>query len=115
MFQKVFINGISVHSMIGEIVEPVVFDDGYWDEALIFARYTVQQHVDDGYSLDVYAESHDAWGRRRVFAKLRGRGDVVIIFASPEDGLVVSRRPALPAGGNNNKHFCSLSNNGEGA
>ncbi|NPA76955.1 MAG: hypothetical protein GXN93_04350 [Candidatus Diapherotrites archaeon] len=79
--------------MIGEIVDRVVFDDGYWDEILVFARYEIQRHVGSGYELDKYIESYDAWGKRRIFAQLRGDDSTIVIFASPEDGLVVSRLP----------------------
>lgn len=79
--------------MIGEIVERVVFDDDYWDEVLVFARYEVQKHVDAGYSLDRYFESHDAWGRRRIFAELSNDDTSITIFASPEDGIVIARHP----------------------
>jgi hypothetical protein len=83
--------------MIDEIVEPVVFDDGYWDEALVFARHEVQKHVDAGYTLKRYIESYDAMGKEHLFAELAGEDSTVYIFASPEDGLVVSRVPAIRA------------------
>ncbi len=79
--------------MIGEIVENVVFDDNYWDEVLVFTRYEVQKHIDAGYGLDRYVESYDAWGRRRIFAQLSSEDMAILIFASPSDGIVVTRIP----------------------
>ncbi len=81
--------------MIDDVVENVVFDDGYWDEALVFARYEVQRHVDNGYRLDRYIESYSPYGKERIYAELSKDGERIIIFASPEDGLVVNRMPAL--------------------
>lgn len=79
--------------MIGEIVERVVFDGDYWDEILVFTRYEVQKHIDAGYTLDRYLETHDTWGRSRIFAQLSKDGISITLFASPEDGIVISRQP----------------------
>jgi len=74
-------------------VESVVFDDSYWDEVLVFTRYEVQKHIDAGYVLDRYVESYDAWGSRRIFAQLSGEDMSILIFASPSDGVVITRIP----------------------
>ncbi|MDN5358260.1 MAG: hypothetical protein PWP76_103 [Candidatus Diapherotrites archaeon] len=81
--------------MIADVIERVVFDDGYWDEALLFARYEVQRHVDAGYELKRYVESYSPYGRERIYAELEKDGERIIIFASPEDGLAIARYPEL--------------------
>lgn len=83
--------------MIDDVIENVVFDDCYWDEALVFARYEVEKHVENGYELVRYVESYNQYGRERLYAELEKNGERIIIFASPDDGLVVSRIPKVVA------------------
>ncbi len=80
--------------MIDDVVERVVFDDRYYDEALVFARYEVQVHVDSGYELKRYVESYSPYGYERLYAELEKNGERVIILASPEEGVAISRYPA---------------------
>jgi len=80
--------------MIDDVVENVVFDDRYFDEALVFARYEVQRHVDSGYELKRYVESYTPYGYERLYAELERNGERVVILASPHEGLAVTRYPA---------------------
>jgi len=80
--------------MIDDVVEMVGFDEEHWDEVLVFARYEVEKHLDRGYRLVRYVEAYSPHERERVYAELEKDGDRIIIFASPDDGLLVSRVPA---------------------
>lgn len=80
--------------MIDDVVEMVGFNDDYWDEVVVFTRFEVEKHVDRGYSLLRYVESYQPLGFERIYAELEKGGEKVIIFASPKDGIYVSRIPA---------------------
>ncbi len=79
--------------MIDDVVENVVFDDRYYDEALVFARYEVQRHVDSGYELKRYVESYTPYGYERLYAELEKNGERIVILASPEEGIAITRYP----------------------
>ena len=79
--------------MIDDVVEMVGFDEGNWDEVLVISRYEVEKHIDNGYNLVRYFESYDPREKERIYAELEKNGEKIIIFASPSDGLCVSRIP----------------------
>ncbi|GEM_PF-3605872 len=89
-FQKPFIFGNGVIIMIGEILESIGFEQVVDLEGIEFARRIVEEHLAAGYRLRNYYEINN-WGVPRLHAELEGSRDILVVEASPELGVVISR------------------------
>jgi len=79
--------------MLDDVVEIIGFDDRYWDESVVFTKYEIEKHLEKGYELVRYVETYHPSGGERIYAELEKEGEKIIIFASPVDGLNISRIP----------------------